>query len=102
MKKKIGIGMSGGVDSSTAAFLLKKQGFDVMGLTFRLWDEGLKCCDLKDVENAREVAERISIPHYVIDLRKEFKKNVIDYFISQYLKGRTPNPCVICNKSAGI
>ncbi len=98
MSLKIAIGMSGGIDSSVAAYLLKKQGHDVTGFTLKLWDNASRCCDLKDISNAQKFAHKINIPHYVIDLRKEFKKSVINYFIQEYLKGKTPNPCAVCNK----
>lgn len=97
--------MSGGVDSSAAAALLKKEGYDVIGVTFRMWPKedcgssfARACCSLEAVVRARAVAEDLNIPYYVIDLSEDFKKEVIDYFCSEYLKGRTPNPCVICNE----
>lgn len=97
-KMKIAIGMSGGVDSSIAGYLLKKEGHEVVGFTLKLWDDGSRCCDLKDIAYAQRFAYKLGIPHYVIDLREEFKKKVVDYFITEYLNGRTPNPCVVCNK----
>ena len=98
MSLKIAVGMSGGIDSSIAAFLLKKQGHDVTGITLKLWDNASRCCDLKDISNVQEFSHKIGIPHYVIDLRKEFRQSIINYFIKEYLNGRTPNPCVVCNK----
>ncbi|RDY24782.1 tRNA 2-thiouridine(34) synthase MnmA [Romboutsia maritimum] len=106
MSKKVMIGMSGGVDSSVAAYLLKKQGYDVIGVTMKLWqddDDDLienegGCCSLAAVEDARRVAEKIGIPFYVLNFRDVFKEKVIDYFIDEYLNGRTPNPCIACNK----
>ncbi|WP_347707511.1 tRNA 2-thiouridine(34) synthase MnmA [Clostridium sp. cel8] len=105
MKKKVVIGMSGGVDSSVAAYLLKKQGYDVVGVTMQIWQddeyyEGMEsgCCSLSAVDDARMVADKLDIPYYVMNFKEEFKKNVIDYFISEYTKGRTPNPCIACNK----
>ena len=106
MSKKVMIGMSGGVDSSVAAYLLKKQGYDVIGVTMKLWqdddDELIEneggCCSLAAVEDARKVAEKIGIPFYVLNFRDVFKEKVIDYFIDEYLNGRTPNPCIACNK----
>jgi len=95
---KIAIGMSGGVDSSIAAYLLKKEGHEVVGFTLKLWDGGSRCCDSKDIDYAQRFAYKLGIPHYVIDLREEFRKKVVDYFINEYLNGRTPNPCVVCNK----
>ncbi len=102
MKKKVLIGMSGGVDSSVAAYLLKKQGYDVIGVTMQIWDgvseESGTCCSLSAVEDARRVASKLGIPHYVFNFKKFFDKKVIQYFISEYLEGRTPNPCIACNK----
>ncbi len=125
--------MSGGVDSSVAALLLKEQGYDVIGVTMRLWQEGdggclspkaagndscsglraagddnacgLKaagddsgCCGLRAAEDARGVAETLGIPFYIMDFRREFKGSVVDYFVGEYLQGRTPNPCIACNR----
>lgn len=105
-KKKVVVGMSGGVDSSVAAYLLKEQGYDVIGVTMQIWqdeDEFTKeenggCCGLSAVDDARRVAERLEIPYYVMNFKKEFKQNVMDYFVAEYLKGRTPNPCIACNR----
>ena len=97
--------MSGGVDSSLAAALLKKEGFDVIGVTFRMWPKEecgtsfeRACCSLEAVTRARAVAGDLGIPYYVFDMSKEFKEEVIDYFSKEYLKGLTPNPCVVCNE----
>ncbi|MDD5066142.1 MAG: tRNA 2-thiouridine(34) synthase MnmA [bacterium] len=98
MGKKVVLGMSGGIDSSFAAYLLKKEGYDVTGFTLKLWDDGSRCCDLTDIDRARAFCHFLGIPHYVIDLRKEFRSMVVDYFMDEYLNGRTPNPCVVCNK----
>ena len=106
MSKRVMIGMSGGVDSSVAAYLLKKQGYDVIGVTMKLWDDNDDdlieneggCCSLSAVEDARQVADRIGIPFYVLNFREVFEKKVIEPFIDEYLNGRTPNPCIACNK----
>lgn len=106
MAKKVVVGMSGGVDSSVAALLLKEQGYEVIGVTMRIWqEEGPRerrgnggCCGLSAVEDARLVAERLEIPYYVMDFREEFRRSVIDYFVGEYLRGRTPNPCMACNR----
>ena len=94
-KERVVIAMSGGVDSSTAAYLLKKKGYDVVGATMRLLDDEKTT---KAIEDAKEVAKTLGIEHYVFDLRKEFKETVIANFIDSYKKGLTPNPCVLCNK----
>jgi tRNA-specific 2-thiouridylase len=97
--------MSGGVDSSLAAVLLLKEGYEVIGVTFRMWPKtecgasfGRACCNLEAVTRARAVAGDLGIPYYVFDLSEEFKKEVIGYFCREYLNGLTPNPCVICNE----
>ena len=105
-KKKVVVGMSGGVDSSVAAWLLKNQGYDVIGVTMQIWqdeeeaamEEHGGCCGLSAVDDARRVAAALDIPYYVMNFKKEFKENVIDYFIDDYLHGRTPNPCIACNR----
>ncbi|MBN1526378.1 MAG: tRNA 2-thiouridine(34) synthase MnmA [Candidatus Omnitrophica bacterium] len=103
--KRIVAAMSGGVDSAVAAALLKREGYDVIGATFRMWPKeecgscfGRACRSLEAIARARAVAERLDIPYYVFDLSDDFKREVIDYFCDEYLKGRTPNPCVVCNE----
>ncbi|OYP07614.1 tRNA 2-thiouridine(34) synthase MnmA, partial [Lachnotalea glycerini] len=105
-KKKVVIGMSGGVDSSVAAYLLKKQGYEVIGATMQIWqdeyidiqEENGGGCGLRAVDDARRVANDLEIPYYVMNFKSEFKENVIDYFINEYIHGRTPNPCIACNR----
>ncbi len=98
--------MSGGVDSSVCAYLLKEQGYNVIGVTMQIWrpenasdvsDNG-GCCGLSAVDDARRVAEVLDIPYYVMDFREEFQKAVIDHFAAQYVRGMTPNPCIECNR----
>lgn len=106
MKEKVVVGMSGGVDSSVAAYLLKEQGYDVIGVTMQIWQEEDAqtmeheggCCGLSAVDDARRVAAQLEIPYYVMNFRREFQKHVIDYFIAEYRLGRTPNPCIACNR----
>ena len=104
--KKVVVGMSGGVDSSVAAYLLKEQGYDVIGVTMQIWqeedvctvEENGGCCGLSAVEDARRVAAALGIPYYVMNFREELQKNVIDYFADSYVNGQTPNPCIACNR----
>ncbi|MCM1156982.1 MAG: tRNA 2-thiouridine(34) synthase MnmA [Bacteroidales bacterium] len=106
MKKKVAVGMSGGVDSSVAAYLLKEQGFDVIGVTMQIWQdedadkmaENGGCCGLSAVEDAGRVAGMLDIPYYVLNFKREFKRHVIDYFMDEYMHARTPNPCIACNR----
>jgi tRNA-uridine 2-sulfurtransferase len=95
--------MSGGVDSSVAAALLKEQGYDVVGIMLKLWSDGEsgranRCCTPADVDAARSIAHQLAIPFYLINIAESFKATVVDYFIDEYTSGRTPNPCLICNR----
>ncbi len=94
------LGMSGGVDSSVAAYLLKKQGYDVVGVTLKLWQEKdtVGCTSTSAVDDAKNVADKLGIPFYVFDFEDLFEKSVVEYFTEEYLNGRTPNPCIACNK----
>ncbi|HJC88715.1 MAG TPA: tRNA 2-thiouridine(34) synthase MnmA, partial [Candidatus Eisenbergiella intestinigallinarum] len=123
MGPKVIVGMSGGVDSSVAALLLKEQGYEVIGVTMQIWqderseaqqncacsasgerqsaDDGREdtgCCGLSAVEDARRVADHLGIPYYVMNFKREFRQYVMDYFVEEYLHGRTPNPCIACNR----
>ncbi len=104
---KVVVAMSGGVDSSVAAALLKEQGYDVIGMMLRLWsepgkEESNRCCTPDAMGQARRVAAKLDIPFYVVDAKDVFRSTVVEYFLDGYARGETPNPCLICNrKSAG-
>ena len=103
-RKRVLLGMSGGVDSSVAGYLLREQGYDVIGVTMKVWPQDCisraedKCCGPQAVADARAVAHSLGIPHYVVDEADQFERTVIDYFTTEYQAGRTPNPCVMCNE----
>jgi tRNA-specific 2-thiouridylase len=97
MSERLAVAMSGGVDSSVAAALVKRRGFDVVGLTMSLNSTDSRCCSEQDVTDARRVAQVLGIPHYVVSFQDSFRNSVIDYFIEEYVAGRTPNPCAVCN-----
>lgn len=103
-KQRVLLGMSGGVDSSVAGYLLREEGYEVVGVTMKVWPQDCisraedKCCGPQAVADARSVAHSLGIPHYVVDEADQFERLVIDYFASEYQAGRTPNPCVMCNE----
>ena len=102
MAPKVMIGMSGGVDSSVAALLLMRQGYEVTGVTFKLWDDPAEdsgCCSADDVRDAAYVCSQLGISHYVFNYKDLFRQSVVQPFIEEYLRGRTPNPCICCNKA---
>ena len=105
-KGKVLVAMSGGVDSSVAAVLLKEQGYEVVGITMKTWDytgsggktgKEVGCCTLESMNDARAIGIKYDFPHFIVDIRKEFGDWVIDRFTEEYMAGRTPNPCVLCN-----
>lgn len=105
-KKSVMIGMSGGVDSSVAAAILLEKGYEVIGVTMQIWPETPEqvklteggCCSLSAVDDARRVADTLGIPYYVLNFKEVFEEKVVNYFVDEYLKGKTPNPCIACNR----
>jgi tRNA-uridine 2-sulfurtransferase len=105
-KPKVLVAMSGGVDSTVAALLLREEGYEVVGITMKTWDYASSgtaahetgCCSIDAIHDARAMAVKFGFPHYVLDLRDEFEKKIISNFIDEYMAGRTPNPCVLCNR----
>ena len=104
-KGKILLAMSGGIDSSIASILLHDMGYEVIGITMKTWEyessgsskKETGCCSLESINDARNIAVNLGFNHYILDIREEFGDYVIDYFTKEYMKGRTPNPCVLCN-----
>ncbi|UCD83433.1 MAG: tRNA 2-thiouridine(34) synthase MnmA [Deltaproteobacteria bacterium] len=106
MKKRVVVAMSGGVDSSTAASILAKQGYEVIGVSMRLPNLGetseVGCCGIRGIDDARNVAQKIGIPFYALNYEREFEDKVIDYLCREYENGRTPNPCIVCNEKVKL
>ncbi|MFZ9473943.1 MAG: tRNA 2-thiouridine(34) synthase MnmA [Bacteroidia bacterium] len=104
-KGRVLVAMSGGIDSSVAALMLHHQGYEVIGMTMKTWDyqssgaskRETGCCSLDSIQDARDVAVQNGFPHYILDIREDFGASIIDNFVNEYLAGRTPNPCVLCN-----
>ena len=107
IKTRVVVGMSGGVDSSVAAYLLQQQGYEVIGVTLKVWSDSCvtrsqeKCCGPQSISDARLVAHRLGIPHFVLDEAAAFEEEVIAPFIREYRHGRTPNPCALSDRQVG-
>lgn len=101
MGKKVMVAMSGGVDSSVAAWLLLREGYEVIGVTMKLWGgetEDSRCCGLDDIRDAQAVCRELGVPHYVFNYKEPFLRQVVEPFVGEYQRGRTPNPCILCNR----
>jgi len=102
VNKKVVVGISGGMDSSVALYILKEKGYDPLAVTLYLYEEDPKnprsCCNVVAIGRAKRLSKKLGVPHLIIDLRKEFSENIIPYFVEEYRRGRTPNPCVFCNR----
>jgi len=90
--------MSGGADSTAAAWLLKQKGYELTGITLSLWDEASRCCNIEDIMDAKAACAKLGIRHYTLNIKKEFREKVVEPFIDSYLSGKTPNPCALCNE----
>ncbi len=97
-KRRIAVGLSGGIDSSVSTYLLKKSGWEVVGFTLKFYPEENRCCDLDSLNQAKQLCYSLDVPHYTLDVSELFRRKIVDYFMESYLKGQTPNPCVYCNR----
>ena len=97
-KKRVAVGLSGGVDSSVATYLLKKKGFDVVGFTLKFFPKENRCCDLESLNQAQRLCAKLDIPHYSLDVKEVFNEDIVKYFVDSYITALTPNPCAFCNR----